>query len=125
MSYRDWPSEISVETVNQFTLAKRSADETPTEYRITTWSNVFGVGGSVTLEAVMPESSNLTLASISVKRSGPVREERDHLQSLLDSWDQDWAALVRSAKSQVRDYYAEQAAGYGLKLVEMDAEATR
>lgn len=125
MRKHQWPTKIDLESLNKFTLAKFDPAVSPSEYVVTTWSNLFGEGGSITADAVMPDGKRVTLAQISVDRGGVVRAERDHLQTLIDEWDQDWSALVRAARSEVRHYYAAQMDEYGMKLAELDAEAAR
>lgn len=117
---RGWPVALDS---NIFVLAKLDARVPPTDIKVTTWSNVFGAGGSVSLDANMPDGKRVQLASISVDRDGPVKAERDHLRTLLGNWQSDdlaadWAALLKDAKAKVRDYYAEQVAEYGLAISE-------
>lgn len=120
MGRRDWPAAIDP---NQFTFAKLDATIAPTEVKITTWSNVFGSGGRVTADAIMPDGKRIELAAISVDRNGPVTAEREHLQRLVDDWCSDdlgaaWANAIADATKKVRDYYSERAAEYGLTLSE-------
>jgi hypothetical protein len=103
MNYRDWPDEIKG---NQFTLAKLNPDESP-ELKVRTWSNLFGRGGQVSIDA-----GGTTLAAISIDRDGDVSMEREHLQDLVDEWNEDpagnWRRLIEESRFKVLAYHERQ-----------------
>ncbi|MCW2287004.1 hypothetical protein EDF60_1655 [Leucobacter luti] len=111
MTYKDWPTQIGG---NMFSLAKLDPEVPPAKLKVVTWSNVFGSGGSVAIEAYDRTNSrfNSDLASIRVD-GGSVAAEREHLQVLADEFGEDlarnWRALIEDARAKVTNYYTRQA----------------
>lgn len=119
MARGDWPTEIRG---NMFTLAKLDPSVQPDEFKVTTWSNLFGSGGSVSIDARI-DGRRIDLATIHLKTNGSVVRQRAHLQGLLDDWlatPDAWTDLVKRAKSDVRDYYRKQIDEAGISLAELE-----
>lgn len=128
-----WPTELG-EDVNQFTFAKLDPDADP-PLRVATWSNVFGEGGSVQVDAKVTATredgttyeTTATLAAIRKEHNGSVAQEREHLQTLLDNWNENpadnWATVVNNSRARVYAYYTKQAKEAADKLAEMKAGA--
>lgn len=117
MGYKDWPTEIGG---NMFSLAKLNPEVPPAKLQVVTWSNVFGSGGSVAIEAYDETNRRLNsdLASIHVD-GGSVAAEREHLQVLADKFSEDlasnWRALIEEARAKVTNYYTRQAEEHASK----------
>ncbi|GAA1329001.1 hypothetical protein ACFSWE_16565 [Leucobacter albus] len=117
MSYKDWPTEICG---NMFSLAKFDPEVPPARLQVVTWSNVFGSGGRVAIEAYDEANSRLSsgLGSIHVD-GGSVVDEREHLQVLVDEFIEDlegnWRALIEEARAKVTSYYTRQAEEHASK----------
>ena len=118
MSYRDWPQAVGG---NKFSLAKYDPETPPARMRVATWSNVFSGGGSVTIEGYTDKDERIGngFGSIKIERNGSVREEREHLENLLEDFQEDlasnWYALITAARASTAAYYAKQAAEYAEK----------
>lgn len=119
MSYHDWPTKLEG---NQFQIAYLDPASAP-EFKVTTWSNVFGKGGHVGVDAKV-DGRWISLAKIEVRDRG-VTDEREHLQDLLDEWNEEaaenWRRLVLEARATLRDYFERQTREYAEKLAELDA----
>lgn len=128
-----WPTKLG-EDVNKFTFAKLDPDANP-PLTVTTWSNLFGQGGSVNVDAKVTAKredgttydTHATLASIRKEHNGSVLAERKHLQGLLDEWNENaeanWRNLVQGSRERTKKYYERRADETTKKLSEMDAGA--
>jgi hypothetical protein len=117
MSYRDWPKSLEG---NMFTLAKHEPNVTPTKVEVTTWSGLFSDGGSVTVEAYLPDGKRVQLASIGISTNRSVRNEREYLKGFVDEFNvnpkKNWRALINAARKKVTEYHERQAAEHAEKL---------
>jgi len=120
MSYRDWPTKLEG---NQFDVAYLDPATAP-EFEVKTWSNVFGKGGHVSVDAQV-DGRWISLAKIVISEDRGVTEEREYLQDLLDEWNEaaaeNWRRLVLEARASLRDYFERQTREYAQKLAELDA----
>lgn len=110
MSYTDWPTKVGG---NDFALAKLDP-ETPFQLKVTTWSNLFGDGGSVKIDGYDADGKRhyMDFGSIRIERNGSVKAEREHLQGLVDDFDADlannWRDLIDGARARVTEHYAKE-----------------
>lgn len=93
---------------NEFSVCKLDPD-TPEELSVETYSNLFGKVGAV---VIVTNVTSTDLASINIERHGPVEEECQYLQDLIDEWNQrprdNWAAMVNEARASVTGHYQRQ-----------------
>jgi hypothetical protein len=116
-----WPTSLT-DGANEFTFVKLDPNTVP-ELKVTTWSNVFGEGGSVSIDA-SNRGRRISLASINIKRSGSVLRERKHLQDLLDEWnknaEENWRTFILACREHVANFYRTQAAKYQDKVAQIE-----
>ena len=117
MRQSEWPTKLEG---NMFTVAKHDPALTPETVKVVTWSSVFHDGGSVTVEAYLPDKRRVTLASIPVNENRTVMAEIKHLQLLVDKFNENpkrnWRALVNGARKRVTAYYQRSADENAKKL---------
>lgn len=105
-----WPNKIEG---NEFGLCKLDPDK-PMRLKVNTWSNVFGGGGSVSIDGYTDGDQRhyADFGRITVKGSGSVRDEREHMQALVDGFNDDlavnWRELIENAREYVLDHWKEQ-----------------
>jgi len=128
MSYY-WPTSLT-EDANQFTFAKEDPELNP-KLTVHTWSNVFGKGGTVSVDydATFKRddgteyTSRRSLTKIDIEESRSVVYERDHLQSLVDDWNENaaenWRNLVHESRSKVLAHYERLEDEAAAKLADM------
>lgn len=106
---RNWPTSLT-EKANEFTFARRDPDEIP-EIKVTTWSSLFGEGGSVSVDAVS-EGHRDRMAAISIDKSRSVAQERAWLQRLVDEWnenaEENWRTFILKCRESVTAYHRRQ-----------------
>lgn len=117
--------EEVIETMNQFTVAHKAPDpvEPPTMW-IRTWSNVFGKGGSVTIEVLL-DGVSVDVGKKTVKDDREVRYAIDDTSFLIEEWNENprenWRKVVEAAREQVLEYTRRQAKKYAEDLARYEA----
>lgn len=100
-----WPQRIEG---NMFGVCKFDPEK-PMTLKVNTWSNVFSSGGSVNIDGYDAEGQryHTSFAKINVE-GGSVLREREHLQGIVDDFNEDlaenWRALVLDARARVLEY---------------------
>lgn len=117
---------IDTKKVNQFTFARFDPELSP-EAKVTTWSDLFGSGGSVAVDVQVPfehKGETRTRAEHLMSEDWQYRDEvpglREWLQEVADEWNENasgnWRELVEASREKVADYTRRQAAEQQAKL---------
>lgn len=103
-----WPTQIES---NEFGLCKLDPEK-PLTLKVSVWSDVFGGGGAVTISGwdENGERYGHHFGAIGIAPSDTVvRDQKKHLQVLVDEFNENladnWRTLVESAREHVLDYY--------------------
>lgn len=119
MSYnwRDIPDSISDldSKVNQFIAAKWNPEVVkPPNLVAKVWNNMFGPGGSVTLEVDLGERAEI--CSIRIDDNADAREVVQTLEYLIEEWNEDpyanFSSLVLNARGTVLNHAKRQLKKY-------------
>lgn len=113
------------EEMNQFTLARQSPEpEDPPEVSCRTWSNVFGKGGSVRLEARV-DGKSVELADVRVETNHDARAAHEDVADIIEEWNENpracWKRAVEASREKVLDYSRRQLKEHEEKIARYEA----
>jgi hypothetical protein len=125
MYRHEWPTRLQARS--EFELEKFDPEQRPTELRVSTWSNVFKEGGRVSVDVYFDgKRDNLNLGEISIAVARRVDNEAQHLQGLVDEWNEDaagnWRALILAAHEDLRCYHQRKIAEHSERLAALGVE---